>query len=76
MSLFMSTNECVSYKREYVHEKLVNCLFKHAQEKVWLGELTVRPAMTIAVDLGRKTIKQINKTNEFTRRLINPNLHL
>ena len=32
---------CVSYKREYVHEVLVNCLFKLAQEKVWLGELTV-----------------------------------
>ena len=24
-----------------VHEVLVNCLFKLAQEKVWLGELTV-----------------------------------
>ena len=31
----------VSYKRKYVHELLVNCLFKLAQEKVWLGELTV-----------------------------------
>ena len=30
-----------SYKRKYVHELLVNCLFKPAQEKVWLGELTV-----------------------------------
>ena len=28
-------------KRKYVHEVLVNCLFKLAQEKVWLGELTV-----------------------------------
>ena len=27
----------VSYKRKYVHEVLVNCLFKLAQEKVWLG---------------------------------------
>ena len=26
-----------------VHEVLVNCLFKLAQEKVWLGELTVLP---------------------------------
>ena len=46
---------------EIVHEiistVLVNCLFKLAQEKVWLGELTVRPAMTIAVDLGRKATK-------------------
>ena len=32
----------VSYKRKYVHELLVNRLFKPAQEKVWLGELTVR----------------------------------
>ena len=33
----------VSYKRKYVHEVLVNCLFKLAQEKVWLGELTAPP---------------------------------
>ena len=33
----------VSYKRKYVHKVLVNCLFKLAQEKVWLGELTVLP---------------------------------
>ena len=31
----------VSYKRKYMHEVLVNCLFKLAQEKVWLGDLTV-----------------------------------
>ena len=31
----------VSYKRKYVHELLVNRLFKPAQEIVWLGELTV-----------------------------------
>ena len=31
----------VSYKRKYVHEVLVNRLFKLAQEKVWLCELTV-----------------------------------
>ena len=42
----------VSYKRKYVNEVLVNCLFKLAKEKVWLGELTA-PAMTIAVDFGR-----------------------
>ena len=35
----------------YVPEVLVNCLFKLAQEKVWLG------AMTIAVDLGCKATK-------------------
>ena len=34
-------NVVVSYKRRYVHELLVICLFKPAQEKVWLGELTV-----------------------------------
>ena len=26
-----------------MHKVLVNCLFKLAQEKVWLGELTVPP---------------------------------
>ena len=31
----------VSYKQKYVHELLVNRLFKPAQEKVLLGELTV-----------------------------------
>ena len=38
-----------------MHDVLVYCLFKLAQEKVWLGELT------IAVDLGRKATKQTNK---------------
>ena len=33
----------VSYKWKYVHKVLVNCLFKLAQEKVWLGEVTVLP---------------------------------
>ena len=33
----------VSYKRKYVHEVLVNRLFKLAQEKVREGELTVPP---------------------------------
>ena len=33
----------VNYKRKYGHELLVNHLFKPAQEKVWLGELTVLP---------------------------------
>ena len=31
----------VSYKRKYVHEVLVYRFIKFAQEKVWLGELTV-----------------------------------
>ena len=49
----------VSYERKYVHEVLVNCLFKLAQEIVWLVELIL--AMTIAVDLGRKATQQTNK---------------
>ena len=31
----------VSYKLKYVHKALVSSLVKLAQEKVWLGELTV-----------------------------------
>ena len=36
---------CCQLHWKYVHKVLVNCLFKHAQEKVWLhvGELTVPP---------------------------------
>ena len=30
----------VSYKGKYLHEVLVNCLVKLAQEKVWLGDQT------------------------------------
>ena len=29
--------------QKYVHEVLVNCLLELAQEKVWLGELTIPP---------------------------------
>ena len=32
---------CCQLQRKYVHEVLVNCLFKLAQENVWLDELTV-----------------------------------
>ena len=39
--LLPSRRVVVSYKRKYVHKLLVNRLFKPAQEKVWLGELTV-----------------------------------
>ena len=39
-----------------MHKLLVNRLFKLAQEKV--HRCTDRTAMTIAVDLGRKTTKQ------------------
>ena len=55
LPLIYSRRVVVSYKRKYVHELLVNRLFKPAQENVWLG------AMTIAVDLGRKATKQTNK---------------
>ena len=34
---------CQLQAKVYVHELLVNRLFKPAQEKVWLGELTVPP---------------------------------
>ena len=39
----------VSYKRKYVHEVLVNCLVKLAQEKNVVRQ-TDRPHMTIIVD--------------------------
>ena len=42
-SLNYSRRVVISYKQKYVHEVLVNHLFKLAQEKVWLGELTVPP---------------------------------
>ena len=34
---------CCQLQPKYVHEVLINRLFKLAQEKVWLGELTIRP---------------------------------
>ena len=40
-----------------MHKVLVNCLFKLAQEKSVVRR-TDRPAMTNAVDLGRKATKQ------------------
>ena len=33
---------CCQLQAEVCHEVLVNLLFKLAQEKVWLGELTVQ----------------------------------
>ena len=41
LPLIHSRRVVVSYKRKYVHKLLVNRLFKPAQEKVWLGELTI-----------------------------------
>ena len=54
---------CCHLQAKVLHKLLVNRLFKPAQKKVWLVELTVRlAAMTIAVDFGRKARKQ-KKTN-------------
>ena len=43
-----------------MHEVLLNCFFKLAQEKVWLGELT-------AVDLGREATKQTKDEHKMSR---------
>ena len=43
LPLIHSRRVVVSYKGKYVHELLVDRLFKLAQEKVWLGELIVPP---------------------------------
>ena len=45
-----------------MHEVPVNCLFKLAQEKVWLGHLT------IAVDFGRKAKIKKNKNKKKTKK--------
>ena len=60
LPLIHSRRVVVSYKRKYVHELLVNRLFKPAQEKS-VVRWTDRPAMTIAVDLGRKATKPTNQ---------------
>ena len=62
LPLIHSRRVVVSYKRKYVHELLVNRLFKPAQEKS-VARWTVRLAMTIAVDLGRKATKPTNQPN-------------
>ena len=43
LQLNHSRRVVVSYKPKYVHEVLVDCLFKLVQEKVWLCELDVPP---------------------------------
>ena len=50
----------ISYKQKYVHEVLVNCLFKLAQEKVGLGQLTV-PSWPLLLTWDVKQQKQTNK---------------
>ena len=51
---------CCQLQAKVCAQLLVNCLFKLAQEKS-VVRWTDRPAMTIAVDLGRKANKQTNK---------------
>ena len=41
MISFATLITIVSYKQKYVHELLVKGLLKLAQEKVWVGEVTV-----------------------------------
>ena len=48
---------CCQLQAKVCARLLVNCLFKLAQEKS-VVRWTDRPAMTIAVDLGRKARKQ------------------
>ena len=57
-----SRRVAVSYKRKYVHEVLVNCLFKLAQEKSGV-RWSDRPNMTIAVDLDVKQQTKAHKTS-------------
>ena len=53
---------CCQLQAKVCARLLVNCLFKLAQE-ICVIRLTDRPAMTIAVDLGRKaTTQKTNKT--------------
>ena len=56
-----------------MHEVLVNCLFKLAQEKSVVRG-TDRSVMTIAVDLGRRATKQTN--NQAGQNLDQINLNL
>ena len=52
---------CCQLQAKVCARLLVNCLFKLAQEKS-VVRWTDRPAMTIAVDMGRKATK--NKQNQ------------
>ena len=62
----------VSYKRKDVHEVLVNCSLVQACSGKSVVRWTDRPAMTIAVDLGRKATKQTNKVSR--RRSVRPSV--
>ena len=54
---------CCQLRAKVCARLLVNCLFKLAQE-IRVVRWTDRPAMTIAVDLGRKATKQTNKPSK------------
>ena len=55
---------CCQLQAKVCARLLVNCLFKLAQE-ISVVRLTDRPAMTIAVDLGRKATTQTKQTPEY-----------
>ena len=54
---------CYQLQAKVCTRLLVNCLFKLAQE-ISVVRWTDRPAMTIAVDLGRKATIQTNKNKQ------------
>ena len=64
--MIYSRRVVVSYKWKRAHELLVNRLFKPAQEKVWLGELTL-PQWPLLLTWD---VKQQNKQNKQTNGLI------
>ena len=57
---------CCQLQAKVCARLLVNCLFKLAQEKS-VVRWTDRPAMTIAVDLGRKANKQTRHVGQWPR---------
>ena len=65
---------CCQLQAKVCARLLVNCLFKLAQEKS-VVRWTDRPAMTIAVDLGRKASKTKTK-KAWTNENKNANLQL
>ena len=56
----------VSYKGKYVHEELANLLVKPAQEKVWLGELTISTWPQLLTETKRIKPKTNKKASGLT----------
>ena len=56
----------IKYERPQLNSKVSALIFGHAQEKS-VVRLTDPPAMTLAVDLGRKATNQTNKQNNSNR---------